>query len=156
MARFALARDIKFFESISKEIVDAVVSTTVILYKLIIEESKTNLYGESLNKTYYQGVECASLIQRDESTANYEGFGSDISQAVEFRFNKSTLMEKDFYPEIGDIIFHNEAYFEVNNVREDFLVGGRVETGDGEKFSVVCQTFMSRRTSIQTDERVII
>ena len=56
MARFALARDIKFFESISREIVDAVVTTTVILYKLIIEESKINLYGESLNKTYYQGV----------------------------------------------------------------------------------------------------
>ena len=154
MARFALARDIKFFESISREIVDAVVTTTVILYKLIIEESKINLYGESLNKTYYQGVECNALIQREDTTANYEGFGADISQNVEFRFNRFQLNEKDFYPEIGDIIYHNDAYFEINNIREDQLIGGR--TDDTEKFSIICSAFMSRRSTIQTEERVII
>jgi hypothetical protein len=155
MARFALARDIKFFEGISKELVDAVVETAVVLYKLVIENSVTNLYGESLNKTYYQGVQCTAIIQRDDTAANYEGFGSDQSQNVEFRFNRITLKEKDFYPEIGDIIYHNDAYFEISNVREDFLIGGRVETGDGEKFSVICQTFMTRRSSIQTEMRVI-
>jgi hypothetical protein len=62
MARFALSRDIRFFEGISRELVDAVVSTAVVLYKLIIEDTKTNLYGESLNKTYYQGVECNAMI----------------------------------------------------------------------------------------------
>ena len=45
MARFALGRDIRFFEGISRELVDAVVTTAVVLYKLIIEDSKTNLYG---------------------------------------------------------------------------------------------------------------
>jgi hypothetical protein len=154
MARFALARDIKFFEGISRELVDAVVETAVVLYKLIIEDSKTNLYGESLSKTYYQGLQCTAMIQRDDTTSNYDAFGSDITQNVEFRFNRFTLREKDFYPEIGDIIFHNNAYFEINNVREDQLVGGR--TGEGEKFSVICQTFMSRRTTIQTEERVLI
>ena len=80
MARFALTRDIKFFEGISRELVDAVVETTVVLYKLIIENSTTNLYGESLNKTFYQGVECSAIIQREDTTSNYEGFGSDVSQ----------------------------------------------------------------------------
>ena len=155
MARFALARDIKFFEGISKELVDAVIETAVVLYKLVIEDSKTNLYGESLNKTYYQGVQCAAVIQREDTAANYEGFGSDVSQNVEFRFNRFTLKEKDFYPEIGDIIYHNEAYFEISNVREDQLIGGRVETGDGEKFSIVCSTFMTRKSSIQTEMRVV-
>ena len=90
MARFALGRDIRFFEGISRELVDAVVTTAVVLYKLIIEDSKTNLYGESLSKTYYQGVNCNAMIQREDSQANYEGFGSDTSQTVEFRFNKFT------------------------------------------------------------------
>ena len=155
MARFALARDIRFFEGISKELVDAVIETAVVLYKLVIEDSKTNLYGESLNKTYYQGVQCTAVIQREDTAANYEGFGSDVSQNVEFRFNRFTLKEKDFYPEIGDIIYHNEAYFEISNVREDQLIGGRVETGDGEKFSIVCSTFMTRKSSIQTEMRVV-
>ena len=155
MARFALGRDIRFFEGISRELVDAVVTTAVVLYKLIIEDSKTNLYGESLSKTYYQGVNCNAMIQREDSQANYEGFGSDTSQTVEFRFNKFTLEDTGFYPEIGDIIFHNNGYFEIDIVTEDQLIGGRVETGDGEAFSIICSTFMTRRSSIQTEMRVI-
>ena len=151
MARFALSRDIKFFEGISRELVDAVIETAVVLYKLVIEDSKTNLYGESLNKTYYQGVECSAIIQREDTQSNYEGFGADSSQTVQFRFNRFTLEDKGFYPEIGDIIFHNNGYFEIDNVKEDQLVGGQV----GNNFSIICSTFMTRRSSIQTEMRTI-
>ena len=151
MPRFALDRDIRFFESLSKELVDAVIETTVVLFKLAIEDVKTNLYGESLNKSYYQGTECTAVIERDDSSVNYEGFGSDKNQAVEFRFNRFTLRDKGFYPEIGDIIMHNDAYFEVDNVMEDQLIGGQ----SSEKFSIICSTFMTRRSSIQTEMRVI-
>ena len=155
MARFTLDRDIRFFEGISRELVDAVVTTAVVLYKLVIENSKTNLYGESLSKTYYSGVECNAMIERQDTAATYEGFGSDITQTVDFRFNRFSLKDTGFYPEIGDIIFHNDAYFEIDNVREDQLIGGRVETGGGEAFSIICSTFMSRRSSIQTEMRVV-
>ena len=153
MARFTLDRDIRFFEGISRELVDAVVTTAVVLYKLVIENSKTNLYGESLSKTYYSGVECNAMIERQDTTATYEGFGSDQGQIVDFRFNRFTLKDTGFYPEIGDIIFHNDAYFEIDNVREDQLIGGR--TGDQEHFSIICSTFMSRKSSIQTEMRVV-
>ena len=155
MARFALSRDIKFFESIARELVDVVVETSVVLYKLVIEDSITNLYGESLNKTYYQGVECAAIIERESSTTDYEGFGPDKNQIVEFRFNRFTLEDKGFYPEVGDIIFHNNGYFEIDNVREEMLIGGRVETGAGEKFTIICSTFMTRRSNIQTEMRIV-
>ena len=151
MARFTLSRDIKFFEGISRELVDVVIETAVVLYKLVIEDSKTNLYGESLNKTYYQGVQTTAMIEREPSASEYEGFGSDTSQTVEFRFNKFTLEDTGFYPEIGDIIFHNNGYFEIDNVREDQMVGGQVDN----KFSIICSTFMTRRSSIQTEMRVI-
>jgi len=151
MARFALSRDIRFFESISRELVDVVIETAVVLYKLVIEDSKTNLYGESLNKTYYQGVQTTAVIERESSTSEYEGFGSDKNQLVEFRFNRFTLEDTGFYPEVGDIIFHNNSYFEIDNVREDQMVGGQVDN----KFSIICSTFMSRRSNIQTEMRVI-
>jgi hypothetical protein len=147
MPRFALDRDIRF----SRELVDAVIETTVVLFKLAIEDISTNLYGESLNKTYYQGTECSAVIERDDSSISYEGFGPDSGQNVEFRFNRFTLKDKEFYPEIGDIIMHNDAYFEINNVREDQLIGGQ----SGEKFSIIASTFMTRRSSIQTEMRVI-
>jgi len=153
MARFTLDRDIRFFEGISRELVDAVVTTAVVLYKLVIESSKTNLYGESLSKTYYQGVECNAMIERQETLSTYEGFGADTNQTVQFRFNRFTLKDKGFYPEVGDIIFHNDGYFEIDNVSEDQLIGGR--TGDQEHFSIICHTFMSRKSSIQTEMRVV-
>ena len=151
MARFALGRDIRFFEGISRELVDAVVTTAVVLYKLIIEDSKTNLYGESLNKTYYQGVQTTAVIEREPSTSEYEGFGSDKNQLVEFRFNRFTLEDTGFYPEVGDIIYHNDAYFEIDNVREDQLIGGQT----GNKFSIICSTFITRRSTIQTEMRIL-
>ena len=151
MPRFALDRDINFFKSISRELVDAVIETTVVLYKLVIEDLKTNLYGESLNKSYYQGLECTAVIERDDTSVSYEGFGPDSGQNVQFRFNRFTLEDKGFYPEIGDIIYHNDAYFEIDNVREDQLIGGQ----SGEKFSLIVSTFMTRRSTIQTEERVI-
>ena len=153
MARFTLDRDIRFFEGISRELVDAVVTTAVVLYKLVIENSKTNLYGESLSKTYYSGVECNAMIERQDTTATYEGFGSDQGQNVEFRFNRFSLKDTGFYPEIGDIIFHNDAYFEIDNVREDQLIGGR--TGEQEHFSIICSTFMTRKSTIQTEMRIV-
>lgn len=151
MPRFALDRDVSFFKSISRELVDAVIETTVVLYKLVIEDVKTNLYGESLNKSYYQGLECTAVIERDDTSVSYEGFGPDSGQSVEFRFNRFTLEDKSFYPEIGDIILHNDAYFEIDNVREDQLVGGQ----SNEKFSLIVSTFMTRRSTIQTEDRVI-
>lgn len=151
MARFALSRDIKFFEGISRELVDAVIETAVVLYKLVIEDSITNLYGESLNKTYYQGVQCNAIIQREDTQANYEGFGADSSQTVQFRFNRFTLEDAGFYPEVGDIIYHNDGYFEIDNVTEDQLIAGRPD----EKFSIICSAFMTRRSSIQTEMRIV-
>jgi hypothetical protein len=130
-----------------------VVTTAVVLYKLIIEDSKTNLYGESLSKTYFQGTECNAIIDRGDTSATYEGFGADSTQTVQFRFNRFTLEDKGFYPEVGDIIFHNDAYFEIDNVTEDFLIGGR--TGEQEHFSLICSTFMTRRSSIQTEMRIV-
>ena len=75
MARFVQQKDLAFFEKISKELVDVVVQTTVEIFKLSISESRTNLYGESLGKSYLPSVQCACMIERDESVIDYEGFG---------------------------------------------------------------------------------
>lgn len=150
MPRFALERDISFFKNISRELVDDVITTAVVLYKLIIEDSKTNIYGESLSKTYYQGVSANCIIEREDTSANYEGLGPDSNQGVEFRFNRFSLEDANIFPEIGDLIFHNKAYFEIDNVRDvDQLIGGRAE----ETYSILVSTFMTKRSGIQIDER---
>lgn len=160
MSRFALQRDIEFFASISKELVDDVVTNTVMILKLDPYNSKTNIYGESLTKWYRQGVDINAMIDRDLTTADYTEFGPDSGQTVTFRFNKFSLEHKELYPEIGDVIHHNEAYFEISNVREDQLIGGRTGRSENphtdtklEKYSIVVETFMIRKSNLNIRPR---
>ena len=48
--------NIEFFRSISRELVDTVIQTAIVLFKVNVYDSKVNIYGESLNKTWYPGV----------------------------------------------------------------------------------------------------
>ena len=60
MKRFVQQKDLKaqFFEKISKELVDVVVQTGRDIFELSLSETKTNLYGESLGKSYLPAVQC--------------------------------------------------------------------------------------------------
>ncbi len=151
MARFLLRRDQDFFQSISREIVDDVIDTLVKIYKISVYESRTNIYGESLNKLYSEPIEVAAVIERSDTEQRYEGFLPDTNQTVRFRFNRFTLEEIGVWLDVGDIIYHNDAYFEISNVNEDQLIGGRSDS----KFSVVVDTFMSRISTLQIEERFV-
>ena len=95
MPRFVAPRDYNFFQNISRELVDAVVQTQVFVFKLIAQNSKVNLYGESLDKSYYDGVSIFAMVEYNDENVDYEsGLGQDTIQEVTFRFNVIS-------PEIG-------------------------------------------------------
>jgi hypothetical protein len=150
MPRFNSARDIKFFQQISTELVNDVIETLVTLFKVDSAQTSYNLYGESLDKQYYRGMQAFCVIERQDTETNYEGFGPDASRTSNFRFNRHTLIEADFYPEVGDIISLDGSYYEVSNVTEDQWVGGQSES----KFSVICEAFVTRNSGINLEERV--
>ena len=150
MPKFAVGRDIELFKSFAREVVDDVVQNIAVLFKVNLNETKVNLYGESVNKTWYTGVELNVLINKSGQTAAYEGFGSDTSQNIEFRFDRWMLEEKGIYPEIGDIVFFDQSYYEIDNTTEVQFVGGL----PSNNFSVVCSTFMVRKSSLNIEERI--
>ena len=153
MPKFISDRDVEFFKSIARELVDDVVQNIITLFKINLNETKVNIYGEAMNKTWMPGVNLYALVDREPESARYEGFGADTDQNITFKVDRFKCEEINVYPEVGDIIFHNDAYFEIDNVTEDFLIGGR--TGEEEHFSLICSTFMTRRSSIQTEMRIV-
>ncbi len=150
MPKFAVGRDIELFKSFAREVVDDVVENIAVLFKVNLNETKINLYGESINKTWYPGVELNVLINKSGQTAGYEGFGADTSQNVEFRFDRWMLEEKNTYPEIGDVIYFDNSYYEIDNTTEVQFVGGL----PSNNFSVVCSTFMVRKSALNIEERI--
>jgi hypothetical protein len=150
MPKFISNRDVAFFKSIAREVVDTVVQNAIVLYKVNLSETRVNLYGESVNKTWHTGVQLYALINKEPETARYEGFGSETDQNIEFRLDRWMCEEKNAYPEIGDVIFFNEAYFEIDNTTEIQYSGGLPEFS----FSIVCTTFMVSKSNLNIEARI--
>ena len=150
MPKFVLGRDVDFFKSIARELVDDVIQNTIVLFKINMNETKINIYGEALNKTWYPGVEVFALIDKEPEVARYEGFGLDTDQNITFKLDRWMLEEKGIYPEVGDVIHWNEGYFEIDNTNEVQMVGGQ----SYNNFSVVCETFMVTKSNINIEEKI--
>ena len=150
MPKFLVGRDIDLFKSIAREIVDDVIQNTIVLFKINLSDTKVNIYGEALNKTWHPGVEMYALINKDPNTINYEGFGSDKGQTIEFRLDRWTCEEKGAYPETGDVIYFDESYYQIDNTSETQFVGGQTQNN----FSIVCSTFMVRKSDLNIEERI--
>ena len=50
MALFGGIRDARFLAAINSELINAIIDTEIEFFKLIVESSKSNLYGESNKK----------------------------------------------------------------------------------------------------------
>ena len=151
MPKFVTDKDIRFFHLISRELVDDVVENLIVLYKIILDASATNIYGESDSKTYYEGVQVAALIERDDNVAVSEGFGIDSNQNLRFKMLRDTLEDKGIYPEIGDYVGFNNSYYEIDNVIENQFIAGQPVNN----YSIVCPAHLSRNTTLNIQGRNI-
>lgn len=154
MPKFMLDRDLQLFRSFARELVDTIIENTCVLFKVNLNETKVNLYGEAMNKTWHPGVELFVLINKEPQTAAYEGFGPETNQNIEFRFDRLLCEERNTYPEIGDIIFFDSAYFEIDNTTEIQFVGGLPGENSDRNWSIVCSTFMVSKSNLNIEERI--
>lgn len=150
MPKFISPRDVAFFRGISRELVDDVVQVEIILYKLNIYDSKVNLYGESLDKSYYRGVSIYALLDKGGVERNYEGFGPDSAQTITFKLDRERCQEKGIYPEVGDFIYFDTSYYEIDNTNEVQFIGGQ----EYNNYSIVCTAFMSRISDLNIEKRI--
>lgn len=125
MSMFGSARDVATFKIFSKELVEDIISQEVGYYKIKLDDTKPNIYGESLTKYFIGPVLIPCLIVRGEFTKEDSDFGLDTNRDVDFRFFKDHMIEANVYPEVGDIVMYNEAYYEIDNVNENQLILGK-------------------------------
>ena len=152
MALFGGQRDAKFLASINAELINAVIDTEIEFYKLIVEASNSNIYGESDSKSYYDSILIPCVVTKDEKSANMDDYGHSYTRTGKFAISRDILVKADFYPEVGDILFWDNEYYEVDNVdANQYFAGKNPETwpngsDHGYSVSVVVDAHATRQT----------
>ena len=154
--RYYGAKDLATIEKFNRELLgepnisdDGIIDQFVILYRVSVYETETNMYGEaSEGKVYKQGVNLPCIVDASDFDFNYDDFGPDNRQSVSFAFQRAYLVEVDLKPEIGDIMQWNDGYFEVDKFNENQLIGGNFDNSH----SIVVSANLVRRPTVNLEE----
>ena len=153
--RFIRTRDLEFFDTINKELVgdpvnskDGIINQEVVIYKVDVYETSTNIYGESSSgRTYRKGVKLNCIIEAEDFDFETTEFGPDANQNATFSIVRQSLVDVNFVPDMGDIIEWNYAYFEISAINENQLLGGMQENNH----SVVCTAYLTEQSRVNVE-----
>lgn len=167
MALFGGSRDVSLFRIVNRELMGNVISQQCAFYKFKLDETKTNIYGEAVGNKYYMGpvlINC--LLERDKQSHPEEDMNIQFRQNITFKFLRDDLLDKnqdfnidttlygaDLVPQIGDVIFYEERYHEIDNiVINQYVLGKNPQYPNspnpinqylenfGSSFSILCST----------------
>ena len=169
MALFGTQRDVSLIRNINRELMGDIITQQCAVYKLNLEETRVNIYGESSGAKYYQDpVLLNVLLERGDQTYNSSDMGVDYSREVEFRFFREDLADASLVIEPGDILLYYESYFEVDTIKDNQLFVGKdprypynsnpLNPGleeFGSNLSIICSTHYTPADRVQiTRERL--
>lgn len=129
---------------------DGLINQEVIIYKPSLQESSTNMYGESSGgkKLYKDGVQMSAIVTAEDFDYNQDDFGPDANQTATYAFLRQSFIDASMVLEIGDLISWNYGYFEVGSINENQLIGGQFD----QNYSVIANTFLVRKSSLQIEQ----
>lgn len=158
MALFGGERDASLFRKINKELITDIIDTEIYYYKIILDDTKRNLYGEGKDKVFYNPVKIPTLVDRTNAEQIFDEFGSSYTRNVNFYFLRDILVEKNVYPEVGDVIVWNDEQHIVDvTFTNQFFAGKNPDTWDGGdsqgyNISIICETHVTRKTQLKLED----
>ena len=167
MALYGANRDISLFRHLNRELINNIIEQKVGYYKLNLDKTQSNIYGESVKKTYNDPVLLNCLIERGDTDPKTDELGMDVTRNMKFRFLRDDLAGIDLstelgadgrgftyniVPEVGDVILWNNDFYEVNNANENQLIVGKDPSysyatqtdGYGSSWSIILECFYIR------------
>ena len=153
--RFLPQRDLDVFTRVNKELIgdirlgkDGIINQQVVLYKVSAHDTQTNMYGEAAGgKRWKNGVKFACLVDAEDFDWNTDEFGPDDQQNASFHILRQSLIDLSLVPEIGDVFEWNWAYFEINSINENQLIGGQQDNN----WTVSCGTYRVRFSNLNIE-----
>ena len=170
MALYGGVRDISLFQKVNREVLGNIVTQQCVYYKLRLNETKVNMYGEAAGARYYkEPVIFNVLIERgDQEYPDDDILGVNFNRSLDFKFFRDDLVDADVVPEVGDIIMYYEGYYEVDStIGNQYFVGkdprypyntNPLNPGlenFGANISIICKTHYTPADKVQiTKERI--
>ena len=162
MALFGGSRDASLFRKVNKELINDIIDTEVYYYKLVIDETSVNVYGEGKVKSYYSPVKLPCIIDRADRTQVFDEFGTDYTRIVSFFFLRDTLVDSNLYPQIGDVIeWDSEQHIVDSTTENQYFAGKNPQTWDGGdtqgyNISIKLETHVAKKSqlNLRDDYRV--
>lgn len=132
---FGDKKDLDLFRDVESELIDKILGQEVYYYKIDVQSTNTNIYGESTDKHYSNEVKLNCIVDRsDREYSSLEGSGVvDVERNCKFNFMRDTFSKLNMNPEIGDLIEYHGDFYEVNKVVENQLFYGRDDNYNFEK-----------------------
>ena len=157
---FGSARDFNLLTKINRELLSDIVEQEILYYKISLEETNANLYGEALEKIFLTPVKLNCLITRGDQVVTVDEMGPDLNRESSFAFLRKDLEDVVVVPEVGDVLLWEENYYEVDTVRENELFLGRDNsynlTDYGSKFgksvSIIVDCHLTRADRVGLTE----
>ena len=148
---FLPQKEVDLIDSMNEELIDEIVGQSVDIYKVSIDNTDENVYGESTTKYYEVGFRVNCLILFNEPEIIQDDFGADNNSSIEMYFQRNNLSSGslNFFPEVGDVVDWNDYYWEIGSVTEPQLIGGHQQY----KHSIKALANRSRLSSLQIEER---
>jgi hypothetical protein len=151
MALYGGPHSRSFFRHHNRQLLNRIIAEEVLYYKLSMTETRSNLYGESKNKMYFNPILTTCLYEVQDQQSDDAEYGKSRSQMVDFRFLRDELINLQLLPEAGDIICWQESYYEVDLVVENQRVMGKTPEYSlqadldkyGESWSMICKSHLT-------------
>ena len=110
---------------LSRELIKDVVEQEILYHKISLEDTDVNLYGEAMQKSYFNAIKLNCLITRGDQVIDIQEFGPDLGREASFAFIRQDLVDSNVVAEVGDILQWHNDFYEVDTVRENQLFLGR-------------------------------
>ena len=148
---FVPQKEVNLINDMNEELIDEIVGQSVDIYKVNIQNTDENIYGESTTKYYDIGFRVNCLIEWDEPEVTQEEWGSDLNSNITMLFQRANLSSGslNFFPEQGDIVDWNNFYWEIGSVTEPQIIAGHPNFSH----TIKATAGRSRLSSLQIEER---
>ena len=153
MSIFGSQRDFGLIKKMNRALLRDIIEQEIGYYKISLNETQANIYGESSEKMYYSPVLMQCLITRGDQVYTVDDFGPDLTRTLSFAFLRDDLVDQNLVPEVGDIILYYGGYYEIDNTNANQFIVGKdpdfpynvnpLNPGleiFGSNFSIICET----------------